>query len=253
MKPRLSPCGACVRPLSLLLVLLAACSPLRDTAVPPVPTPVPAPMPAPVALPVPAPASIPAVDDPLARLVARGAAQLVIDPDASLIAVTVRRGGAFARFGHDHVVASRRLSGRVDLLRYSTDIEFRLDQMSVDEAGLRQIAGLDTQPDADAIAGTRRNMLVKVLDAEHFPLVRIHAERLAVGQPLQASITLHGVRRTMALPVTLREHNGRLLVDGTLQLRQTDFGLVPYSVMGGALAVQDQLELRFSIVAGPAR
>ena len=221
---------------AVLLAALAACAPLPQPqpAAPPAATPTPAPAPA----------------DPLAALAA-GPSILQIDPQRSLIAITVRRGGTFARFGHDHVVASHTLSGQVDQARRRTDFQFRLDQLTVDEADLRRQAGLDTQPGADAIEGTRHNMLVKVLDAEHFPLAQIHASLAAPGQPLQAAITLHGVTRTLPLPVTWRTGGGELAVDGTLTLRQTDFGLVPYSIMGGALAVQDQMELRFTIVARP--
>lgn len=222
----------------MLLAALAACSPLKEPAAPPAPPARAAPAPG---------ATVP--DDPLAALAAAGATLLQIDPQRSLITVTVRRGGAFARFGHDHVVASRSLSGQVDLAHASTDFQFRLDQMTVDEAELRRGAGLDTQPSADAIEGTRHNMLVKVLDAEHYPLAQIHASRPAPGQPLQAAITLHGVTRAMALPASLHAEHGTLTVDGTLTLRQTEFGLVPYSLMGGALAVQDLMELHFTIVA----
>ncbi len=223
---------------TLLLAALAACTPLRQPSGPPAASPAP-------------PAQVSATQDDALATLAAGPKLLQIDPQRSLIAVTVRRGGAFARFGHDHVVASHTLSGQVDLTRFRTDFQFRLDQMTVDEAELRRIAGLDTQPAADAIEGTRHNMLVKVLDAEHYPLAQIHAERPAPGQPLQAALTLHGVTRTLALPVVLRANGGELTVEGTLTLRQSDFGLVPYSLMGGALAVQDQMELRFSIVARP--
>ena len=42
---------------------------------------------------------------------ASGTAVYAIDPGASLVAVTVRRGGLMARLGHDHVVASHTLTG----------------------------------------------------------------------------------------------------------------------------------------------
>jgi hypothetical protein len=167
----------------------------------------------------------------------------------SLIAVTVRRGGVLARLGHDHVVASRAITGTVAPAQNRADFQFRLDQMTVDEAGLRAIAGLEKQPSPEAIEGTRTNMLTKVLDAERYPIVAIHAERVAPGQPLQVAITLHGVTRRLAIPVDLREENGIVTVSGTVNLKQTDFDLVPFSVMAGAMAVLDQMELRFTLVA----
>jgi len=38
-------------------------------------------------------------------------------------------------------------------------------------------------------------------------------------------------------------------VTGTLSFDQTDFGLTPYSLLGGAIAVRNRLDLRFRIRA----
>lgn len=262
----------------LLAALLNACAPLatppaRTAAAPATPV---APSSPATAQPVPAAAAAPAPTTPGAadakmdaatlapyqRARQRGQQVLSIAPGRSLIAVTVRRGGAFARFGHDHVVASRAVSGLVAPAAGLADFSFRLDQLSVDETELRNQAGLDTQPSADAIAGTRHNMLVKVLDAERYPLVKVHVERGAAAGaasnadanadadvPLAVSITLHGVSRTLTIPVRIERERNTLRASGTARFKQSDFGIVPYSLMGGALAVQDQLELRFELVA----
>lgn len=214
-----------------LCALLAGCA--QPTA-PPAPAQTP-----------PAPVSAPTAAHPAAP--APGG-MLQVDPARSLIAVTVRRGGALARLGHDHLVAVRTLEGIVDPARNSADLQFRLDQMTVDEAELRLAAGLEKQPSADAIDGTRHNMLHKVLDALRYPLVQIHAER-AAADLLRVAITLHGVTRTLQVPAHTENDHGATTVSGTLTLRQTDFGLVPFSVLAGAMAVQDPLELRFTIVA----
>jgi len=179
----------------------------------------------------------------------RGHQVLRIDGQRSLIAVTVRRGGALARLGHDHVVAARTLEGFVAPDQHRADFRFRLDQMTVDEPALRKQAGFDVQPSDDAIDGTRSNMLTRELDAEHYPWVLVHAERMGDAGPLTVSITLHGVTRTQTIPVTQQIKDGALQVDGSVTLKQSDFGLVPFSVMGGALAVLDPLELRFHLVA----
>ena len=210
--------------------------------------------------PLPPPASVPAsaaiaVAPPTAPLPPAKAPSpdagplLRIDTAQSLIVATVRRGGILARLGHDHVVASHNVSGTVSPAQHRADFTFRLDEMKIDEADLRRTAGLEKQPSADAIEGTRHNMLTKVLDADRYPIVSIHAERMAAGQPLQVSITLHGVTRTLAIPVQLREENDIINVKGTVSLKQTDFGLTPFSVMGGAMSVQDQMELRFDLTA----
>ena len=173
-----------------------------------------------------------------------------IDAARSLIAVTVRRGGPFARFGHDHVVASRSVSGWVAPRTGRTDFQFRLDQLSVDEKPLRDAAGLDTNPSADDIAGTRANMLGKVLDAARYPVVSLHAQRIAgVPGSLRLTVTLHGVTRVLDVPARIETSDAAVSAAGTLRLLQSDFGITPMSIMGGALSVQDAMEMRFSIVA----
>jgi hypothetical protein len=172
-----------------------------------------------------------------------------IDSAQSLITVVVRRGGALARLGHDHVVASRTLEGFVAPDAGRADFQFRLDQMSVDEAPLRTAAGLDTQPTADAIAGTRVNMLTKVLEAERFPLVLLHVERTDAPDTLRLTVTLHGVARSYAVPTRIARTGDTLTATGDLRLLQTEFGITPMSVMGGAISVLDPMELHFSIVA----
>lgn len=179
---------------------------------------------------------------------AAGSAVYQVDPDASLVAVVVRRAGLAARLGHDHVVASRSLEGYAAPGLGRADIAFRVDRMSIDEAGLLREAGIDTQPSAEAVEGTRRNMLGPVLEAARYPTVTLHAE-LTPGRQLRAAVTLHGFTRWMTLPGTLEVEAARLDTSGTVRLKQTDFGITPFSVGGGLLAVQDELEVRYHIVA----
>lgn len=177
-----------------------------------------------------------------------------IDAAQSLVTVTVRRGGPMARFGHDHVIASRTLAGYVAPDAGRADFQFRLDQMTVDEASLRTAAGLDTQPSLDAIEGTRENMLKRVLDADRYPLVVLQAEALPNrGDTLKLTVTLHGVARWYEVPVKIERTKASLTAAGELRMLQTDFGIKPMSVMAGALTVQDQMELAFRIVATPLK
>ncbi|QYF92810.1 YceI family protein [Massilia sp. PAMC28688] len=223
-----------MRPLHLLLpaLLLAACSarPLPPTAMP--------------ALPVAAAASAAWYQD-AAR---KGQHIYRIDPARSIIVITVRRGGALARLGHDHVIASRTVTGLVAPQAGRADFQFRLDQLTVDEAALRAAAGLDTQPSAEAIAGTRGNMLGRVLDAERFPQVLLHAQRIG-EQAVRLNVTLHGVTRTMDVPLKLEQSADTITAIGELSLLQTDFDITPMSVMGGAITVQDRMALAFTLVA----
>jgi polyisoprenoid-binding protein YceI len=180
---------------------------------------------------------------------ARGEKILQVDAKQSLLVLEVRRAGALAHFGHDHVVASHDVKGYIAPDAERADLLIRLDELRVDEADLRKQAGFDTQPSADDIAGTRHNMLSKVLQADRYPYALVHIERKGSDTRLRVAITLHGQTRTYLVPATIEPTKDGMLVIGSMQFNQTDFGITPYAVLNGALSVQDRLDLRFSIAA----
>lgn len=182
------------------------------------------------------------------QLQAQGEKVLRVDARQSLLVLEVRRAGAFARFGHDHVVASHDVKGYVSPAEGIADLVIRLDQLAVDEAALRAQAGFDTQPTPDDIAGTRRNMLAKVLEADRYPYALVHIVRVGDAASLQVSITLHGQTRTYDVPAVIDKTPDGMVVSGAMQFKQSDFGIEPYSVLNGALRVQDSLDLRFRVV-----
>lgn len=176
-----------------------------------------------------------------------GKAVYRVDPAQSLVVIEVRRGGSLARLGHDHVVSARNLEGFVAPDAGRADLRVALDGLAVDEPELRKAAGLETQPSESDIAGTRANMLEKVLETGKFPdaLIRVARE----GDALGVILTLHGVTRALRAPASVRVEGGLVEVSGRLEFNQTDFGITPFSVLGGAVAVQDRLALSFSVRA----
>lgn len=205
----------------------------------------------PVTPPAAPPAAVPA--DPVTWYLdaARaGKAVYRIDAQQSLITIVVRRGGPLARFGHDHVVASRGVTGFAAPDQGRADFQFRLDAMSVDEPGLRLAAQLTTNPSPDAVEGTRANMLTRVLEADRYPLVQLSARSIKGDAGMvRLAVTLHGVTKSVDVPTRIARSAAALDASGELALRQTDFGIKPMSVMGGAMVVQDTMELRFRIHA----
>lgn len=190
------------------------------------------------------------VDD-RARL-ARGASVFSVDTGRSLAIVEVRRAGVLARFGHDHVVSSRDISGFVAPDEGRADLSVPLGSLVVDDPALRAEAGFETTPSAEDVAGTRRNMLDKVLEADRYPVVLVAVRGLGVGgdaRPLRAEITLHGTTAPVDVDAEVDRSADEIAVHGSFSLDQSRFGIVPFSILGGALAVQDRLAIRFRIHA----
>jgi hypothetical protein len=66
-------------------------------------------------------------------------------------------------------------------------------------------------------------------------------------------VTIRGQAHSLSVPVTYSFEDSRLIVSGELPIKQTDLGLTPFSAMLGALQVQDELRVRFRIVARQAQ
>jgi polyisoprenoid-binding protein YceI len=197
--------------------------------------------------------------DHYASLRGEAGSVFTLDPAESSIRIYVFRTGAAARLGHNHVLAAPRFTGFVfmpsdGVAKAQVDLEFRLDELEIDNplhrAGLGR--AFASSPSPEAIEGTRRNMLgADDLDAERFPYVRVHSLRVAGESPklaVEAQVTLHGQERTMWLPVTVQVANERLTATGSLVLRQSDFGARPFAILGGAIAVQDEIVVEFALV-----
>lgn len=179
-----------------------------------------------------------------------GSTVLRIDAKRSLVAIDVRRGGTLARLGHDHVVASHDVTGYVDITAGRADLYVALERLRVDEPALRAEAGLSSPVSDEAIAGTRRNMLDKVLESERYPLAFIRITRAAIDRStLSVTITLHGTEKTFEVPAQIATTPDGLNISGQMTFNQTDFGITPFSILGGAIQVQDRVNLRFKIFA----
>ncbi len=202
----------------------------------------------------PAPAAAPAEfpENYYREAAAQGKPVYRVDPAESLVVIEVRRSGSLARLGHDHVVASHEVTGYVAPQEGRADFYVVLDRLAVDEAALRTEAGFDTQPTESDIEGTRANMLEKVLEAEKYPfaLIRVSGDYATRrSATLAVTLTLHGSTRTLQVPAQIETGADRMSVTGRFSFDQTDFGITPYSLLGGAIAVKNGVELRFRMRA----
>lgn len=190
-----------------------------------------------------------------------GGKVFTLSPKSSAIRIYVFRAGASARFGHNHVLSAPDFTGFVYLpdggpsgVRF--DLEFRLDQLEIDNPVYRSNLGqaFSTPVPQDAAQGTRENMLGdNNLQAARFPWVRIHSLQVAGEAPKFAArvqVEMHGQKREMDVPLTVEGLPQSISVSGSLVLRQSDFGVRPYSILGGALAVQDEVVIDFKLAAG---
>jgi polyisoprenoid-binding protein YceI len=179
----------------------------------------------------------------------------------SLLTILAFRGGTLSKVGHNHVIASHDVSGTFyvpDDLSHSTfELHIPVAQLAIDEPDLRAKEGPDFPTDVSDSAkeGTRRNMLSEALlngaQFSDITLVSQHIDAAGPGSQIRADVQIivRGQTHTVSVPVVYSLVNGELTASGELPIKQTDLGLTPFSALLGALAVQDEMRVKFRFVA----
>lgn len=199
-------------------------------------------------------------EEPLPGLVQPADARTYrVDAEGTELLLLVFRTGPLARLGHNHAITTQDESGTVwisrDGRRAGFDLRLPVERMLVDDPAARARAGAEFSAPVpeDAREGTRRNMLrAEVLDAASYPEMRLQAQGLAAAtgsQTVPIVVTLKDSVRTVQVPVELSLTATSVAARGTLRVRQSDFGITPFSVGGGAIQVADEIEVRFEFLA----
>lgn len=178
----------------------------------------------------------------------------------SLLTIQVYRGGALAKAGHNHVIASHDLAGTIYVApvpaQTTFEVKLHVSSLAVDEPALRAQAGSDfgaAVPDS-AREGTRRNMLgTALLNAQMFPEIILRSQSIASGGPgevtSQVDAQVRGAPHVFLIHAHYSLDATQVRISGEVPLRQTDLGLTPFSAMLGALQVEDEMRVKFLIVA----
>ena len=181
-----------------------------------------------------------------------------VDPEKSRVEVLLFRAGPFKGFASDHLLLARGFSGRIGLNAAglpatSVEIAFPVSLLEVDPPEARAREGLKGVVSAADRKSVRETMLgPEQLDADRFPEITATAEGVLGVLPnptLRLSLRIKDVRRTLLVPVTVSFSGETLRAEGELRLNQTDFGIEPFSFLLGAVSVEDEVRVRFIIVA----
>ena len=168
-------------------------------------------------------------------------------------------------FGHEHAIEGTLNSGAIRL--GATDkagkFEFDLRSFQADTQAARTYIGLAGATDAGTVKKVQTNMLgPEVLDTARFPtaLFEISAARKhvsktppATGQEylIEGDITLHGVKRPMKFVALAESAEGWTHLRGRFAIRQTDFGIKPFTAALGAVGITNELTIYGDLWVAP--
>ncbi|MBI3993005.1 MAG: YceI family protein [Candidatus Lambdaproteobacteria bacterium] len=189
------------------------------------------------------------------------AAEYLLDAAQSEIAVTVARAGALAVLAHDHIIVFGNVQGR---LRYDAarlgdtqgEMSVVVASAQVDDPARRAQAKLIGELGTGNVASVRENMLGPgVLDAARHERISAVVTSLVGAPPelrAELRLTLRGTVRTLNVPVHVAAEGRGLRAGGEFTLTQSAFGIVPYTTLFGAIAVADDVQVRFTLWLRPA-
>ena len=182
---------------------------------------------------------------------------LRIDPDTSRVTIHVGKAGLFRFAGHTHEVIAPAVSGEV---HFSPDDPTRSSvYLEIDAASLR-VTGRG-EPAEDVPEVQRVMLSDRVLDVARFPTIIFESRDLGLVEAgahalvvmIAGDLTLHGVTRPQIVKVAVEIQPDGVIAQGELEIKQTDFGIKPVGVPGGLVKSKNELEISFSLRAGPAQ
>ena len=169
------------------------------------------------------------------------AQEKAIDTQRSTITIHVGKSGLLSAAAHDHSINAPISSGAI-LESGTPHIEFRVETA-------KMTVKPDPKVDAKDQATIQTHMEEMTLETTKFPEITFRSSRvqnLADGQwKVDGDLSLHGVTRAVSLTV---KQTGESYTTHTV-LKQTDFGIKPLSIGGGAIKVKNELEIDFQFFA----
>jgi polyisoprenoid-binding protein YceI len=182
-----------------------------------------------------------------------------IDTARSSLSVRAQRAGLLSPVLHDHDFRPDVWSGTIRLdLTGAGDPPRAQVEVSVTTASLE-----DHEPGLSPADRTKvHEQLVgpTILDAQRFGQIVFRANRLedvrradhSFEGTLVGVLTLHGQGRAVRVPISTTWTADTLKASGRFAIRQSDFGIRPFSSHLGTVAVRDELTIELRLVAGPA-
>ena len=167
-----------------------------------------------------------------------------LGPDDGTLSVRTGRGGAVAKAGHDLLIHVTAWTATLDLDAPSLALEADPTSLRVREG----TGGMQALDDGD-LANIETTINDEVLLRRDIRFRSTSVSGDADSLRVAGDLTLFGSTRPIAFDLALTE--GR--VTGTAVLKQTDFGIKPYTALFGALKVADEVRVEIDAALPQSR
>jgi len=167
--------------------------------------------------------------------------------------------------GHQHGVEGRLSAGTVRLGQAAGAGQMTFDLLSfqVDSDVGRRYVGLEGQTDeGDQVSATDSMRGASVLDVAKFATAKFTIDSAkpvaavegiaGTAHQFDGELDLHGVKKRISFVAGAETiEGGRVRIRGRFSLKQTDFGIKPFTKFFGAIGVADELQVHGDIYLVP--
>jgi len=155
-------------------------------------------------------------------------------------------GGRAAKMGHRLTIAMNTWAATVDWdgeRPVSAELTVEVDSLEVlkGEGGVTPLSGPEKL--------LARSNALKTLDANKFPQIRFNAADIAKtadGYRLTGTLEIHGTTRDCSVDLAVQDNGTSWALSLEAPVRQTDFGVKPYSMLMGSMKVADDVTVSFT-------
>lgn len=173
------------------------------------------------------------------------------DAAASEITVILTQEGLMSRRYPIHRVQAKTFSGRVEL---PTDETKMAATVEAEAKLLTNVDATMSEFERKEFHNVLRNA---VLEADKYPTIKFASASINGLQKdghnrsftINGDLTLHGVTKRVAFPVTATISPKELRATGEAKLKQSDYGMKPFEKGLGLIKIGDEVKISFSIVA----
>ena len=159
-----------------------------------------------------------------------------LGPEDGTLSVRTQRTGAAAMAGHNlliHVTSWEATIGLGERTTITLDVDGASLRVQEGSGGMQALQDEDKE-------NIRQTIDDEVLRREKIAFRSTAVEVVGAGMNVTGDLTLNGETRSLSFDLALTA-DGRL--EGTAVVKQTDWGMKPYSGLFGALKVVDEVEV----------
>ena len=169
-----------------------------------------------------------------------------LDESAGELLVKTGVSGRAARMGHRLTIAMDSWRAEVTWAAgepTEVDLTTEVDSLRVvrGDGGVKGLSG----PEKTIV----RSNAMKALEVERFPQIRFRANDIAQtgdGYRLTGTLQIHGTTRERTVDVRVEDLDDGWRISGDAEVRQTEFGVKPYSILMGSVKIADTVTVSFT-------